>query len=214
MRSSVRISLVLALSTAFADSNIFAQGGTAAARDRDAEIQAALRRHEPGPSHKAAASAFSGTWAARWTVWTAPGQPPSDRATGTATFRMVMGGRFVEGAYRGNGILGKAFEGTLLIGYDAERERFVATWINTFETGVATYEGAGDIDARSGRLMSLQLRGRPSPHPTSPDTTGVRSVFRFDASGTITEETFVVGANGSEYKAVEVIYTRRAARGN
>lgn len=69
---------------------------------QDPQVQAALERQRAGEFHRRL-SVFEGQWRTAWTVWHGPGREPSDRATGTAVFRPILGGRFLEGTYAGEG---------------------------------------------------------------------------------------------------------------
>ena len=178
-----------------------------AVRAQDQQIRAALEAARPGVFHKKL-NAWVGTWSTSWQVWHGPGQPPSDKATGTATFRPILGGRFIEGVYTGKGILKMSFEGRLTFGFDHLKRHYTATWMNTFETGVAIYEGApAEGEPAATPLTRLTLIGRPSPHPKIAAIDS-RATFTFADPDRIIEEQFATDPEGREFKAVEVIYTR------
>jgi hypothetical protein len=61
-------------------------------------------------------------------------------STGTATMRMILGGRWQEHTFRGT-FDGKPFEGRGLTGYDNHKKEFVNYWFDTMGTGASVATG-------------------------------------------------------------------------
>ena len=94
----------------------------------------------PGPSHKRL-DPLVGTFKAKTEFVMAPGVPPMVHE-GTSVNRWVLGGRYLEQAYRGMA-MGMPFEGIGYTGYDNPSKRFVGTWMDTFGTGLMNSVGVG-----------------------------------------------------------------------
>ena len=65
--------------------------------------------------------------------------------TGTATFKMILGGRWQEQTFHGT-FMGKPYEGRGLLGYDNLKQELVGYWLDTMSTSasVSTGQCAGD----------------------------------------------------------------------
>lgn len=76
-----------------------------------------------------------------WTTSTVTmGLPPD---SGKATFKMIYGGRFLEGDHTGI-LMGFPFESKLLMGYDNYKHKFSATFIDNLGTSMRNSEGVLD----------------------------------------------------------------------
>ncbi len=64
--------------------------------------------------------------------WTDPEQP--ELSTGSATFKLLMGGRYLQQRYRGE-YEGEKFEGLGITGYDKIKKKYVSLWIDNMGTG-------------------------------------------------------------------------------
>lgn len=168
-------------------------------------VEQARQRHLPGPHHRAL-DAFLGTWSTEWQIESGP-HSPVETPRGTAVFTRDMEGRFVTGRYEGGPVMGRSFQGRLVLGYDVERSQYVAFWINSFETRIATYAGSAELRA-TGEVGSLVLTGQAPPHPGRLAGAQLRSVFRWEGSNQIVEDGYLVEPDGSERHALRVMYRR------
>jgi hypothetical protein len=94
----------------------------------------------PGASHKRL-DPLVGKFKAKTEFVMAPGVPPMVHE-GTSENRWVLGGRYLEQAYRGS-MMGMPFEGIGYTGYDNPGKRYVGTWMDTFGTGLMNSVGVG-----------------------------------------------------------------------
>jgi hypothetical protein len=92
---------------------------------------------------------FAGSWTAKTTMWTFPGQPPT---TSENTFegRMILGGRFVALDYTGT-MMGRPFEGFQLTGYDNMQKKYLTLWIDN--TSTSFFELAGTREPAEDTLV-------------------------------------------------------------
>ena len=118
----------------------------------------------PGPTKEHAwLQQFAGEWESEAELVMAPGQPPMV-VKGTQAARMVGGFWVMElgqGDFPGMGPVSTV----LTIGYDAARQKFVGTWIDSTNDRLWHYEGGLDP---SGKKLVLETEG---PSPTDPAKT-------------------------------------------
>ncbi len=103
----------------------------------------------PGPEHEKLAE-LVGNWKAEMT---AAGAPSS---TGTSTFRMILGGMWLESDFEGD-FAGQKFSGRGLDSYDAGKQEYVSVWVDSM-TGYPTvfrgnYDKTGKILTMTGESM-------------------------------------------------------------
>jgi hypothetical protein len=82
----------------------------------------------------------------KWTTETKSYYEDPSKATvskGTATFRLVMGGRYLQQTIKGE-MFGMEFRGRGLTGYDKAKKKYVGTWIDNMSTGISTTQGTYD----------------------------------------------------------------------
>jgi hypothetical protein len=80
-----------------------------------------------------------GNWRIRQRDWREAGEPWND-ATGTASFRKILGGRFVVQEIT-TSLQGHPYHGWGVIGYDRDAEKYVAAWMDDFGTSLLRLEG-------------------------------------------------------------------------
>lgn len=117
--------------------------------DETAVMAAYEKAMTPGEDHAKLAE-LVGTWAMTVTLWMQPGAEPIV-TTATNTSKMIMGGRYMLDTVEGIQ-MGMPFTGTGWTGYDNVDERYEATWIDNFGTGIYTYHGQWD-DEVNGIVM-------------------------------------------------------------
>ena len=88
---------------------------------------------------------FAGVWDTSTSIM---GMEPT---LGTATYKMILGNRYLDGTHDGN-FMGIPFEGRLTIGYDNYKHKFLASYIDNLGTSMRPAEGMLN---RKGNLLSL-----------------------------------------------------------
>ncbi|HWN97063.1 MAG TPA: DUF1579 family protein, partial [Methylomirabilota bacterium] len=113
-----------------------------APRRSDGEKDEMLKKMEaagrPGPAHKAL-EAFVGNWKAEVKCWHEPGGQPQV-SQGTAKTRWVLNDRFLEEEFHGE-MMGKAFRGMSLMGFDNTKQTFNSVWVSDMQTSMFISEG-------------------------------------------------------------------------
>ena len=107
---------------------------------QDPKEFAALTR--PGPEHERL-HALAGNWAL--SMDGGPGK-------GTAEFKTILGGRFVTEEVK-LPFGGMTFEWLGVYGYDRQKKKYTAVWVDNLDT--TTESGEGDMDA-AGKVLTLK----------------------------------------------------------
>ncbi len=153
----------------------------------------------PGDAHKMIAKS-DGQWKAEVTVWMAPGAPP-EKSTATATNKMILGGRYQQSTHKGM-FNGMPFEGISTFGYDNAKKVYVSSWIDNMGTGMMNMEGTWD-DA----TKTVNMKGKSVDPGTGKDI-DVREAFKIINDNTQLLEMYMTGADGAEFKTMEIKFTR------
>jgi hypothetical protein len=151
---------------------------------------------EPNAHHQKLAQ-LKGDWKFT-TQWRATAQEKAVESSGTSTFTVLYGGRYVEQRMEGT-VLGKPYEGRGTLGYDNRKNRFVSSWIDNQQTSIITAEGTGNDDG-------IELSASHHIDPSTGDASGGRLVLKLGSSPTL--EWFEVGSDGKEYCASKTTYSR------
>ncbi len=173
--------------------------GLNAQADQEAAMKAWQTYMTPGDAHKMLASA-DGDWTYESTMWMAPGAPP-EKTTGTATNKMVLGGRYQESKFSGT-MMGMPFEGFSLTGYDNARKVFQSSWIDNLGTGLMQMEGKMDPATKT-----IQFNGRMTDPATGKEVK-VRETFAFIDDNTQKMEMFD-SRGAKEFKTMEIVFKRK-----
>ena len=113
---------------------------------------------------------FVGAWKADVAAFCEPGQPPL-KSVGTENVHSI-GDSWVVCESKGT-FMGEPFAGVFTIGYDADKKKFVATWICCMDSHLWTYEGKLD---KAGKVLTLNAEG---PCPDTGETVKVRDTLEF-----------------------------------
>ena len=157
-----------------------------------------MKAATPGPEHQAMAK-LAGKWNLKVTAWMAPGAPPQT-STGTAEFRTILDGRFLEQVAHGD-MGGMPFEGHGLEGYDNVTHERWGTWVDTMTTGVMVMKGkCKDLKkcTTTGKISDAAA-GKAVPVTT---TTTMKD------DNTMVMEMSGPGPGGKVFKTMEIVYTR------
>jgi hypothetical protein len=123
-----------------------AQGAKSPAKQPSFEEQ--LKRTRPGPEHEQLAS-YAGAWDIEVKLG---GGPAALVYQGTADCRMIVGGRFLQIEYRGQGKAGNT-EGTFIVGFDSRHKRYAIVAIDNFGTYFVTSQGRRDESTRKIKML-------------------------------------------------------------
>jgi len=99
----------------------------------------------PGTVHQAFAK-MVGNWKAIVTMYQASGE--QNKSEGSATYEMVLGGRYLKSTFKGN-MMGMPFEGMGLDGYDNATKDYISIWIDNMGTGIMYMKGKYDDDSKT-----------------------------------------------------------------
>ncbi len=199
MNKVVWLAVMLAATTAAADQKAAKKpAAPAAASDHDAMMAEYMKLATPGEQHKWLQDSV-GTWTATGKMYFDPSKPPTE-STGTAVFKSVLGGRFVEEHFTGT-MMGQPFEGQGVTGYDNMKKKFVMSWVDSMGTMMIYVEGTGDAKQRT-------FAGEE----TGPDgkKRAFRWVLKFDSKDKHVMEMYGTGPDGKEVKQMEIVYTRKS----
>jgi hypothetical protein len=145
------------------------------------------RKGQPGPEH-AALHGFVGTW-----VLTAEGA----KAKGSAEIKPILGGRFITEEVK-LPFGGFSMEWLGVYGYDRQKKKYTAVWVDNMDT--TTESGEGDADA-AGKVLTFQGQ-HVDPR------TGKLAAFTWriarESEKRMTIEMFEVGPNGTPHKMLTV----------
>jgi hypothetical protein len=100
----------------------------------------------PGQAHEKL-KAMEGSYKTNTRVWPTPGGQPME-SQGKASFKMILGGRFLQQDFEGQ-MMGMPQMGLGLLGYDNHRKQFMGVWCDTFSTTMYTMAGGLSKDGKS-----------------------------------------------------------------
>ena len=194
---------------AFAALFVLAAAGSpssAQEKSNDAAMQEMMKKYEaamtPGPQHKALA-AMEGTWDAETKMWMGGPSTPPSVTKGTATMKMIFGGRFLQQEATGE-MMGKPFHGIGYTGYDNMNKKFISFWIDEMGTGFSTADGvmnqAGD---------AITFYGKMDEPGTGEHGKNVKFVSRIVGKDKQVFEMYDLSRDDPNSKVMEIVYTRK-----
>lgn len=127
-----------------------------------------------------------------------PTKPSTSK--GSATFRALLGGRYVQQQMRSS-FDGKPFQGIGLSGYDNALKKYVGAWIDDMGTGIMTTSGTYDV-----KTQTFTETGESS---SPAGTMKFKMVSKYLTKDKFTFTMYMI-AEG-EQKMMEITYTRAAA---
>ena len=180
-----------------------AQAGEAdqAAADPDmAAMMAAFEKAGSPGEHHAHLADTVGEWTVAAKIWMAPGAPPTE-ATGTATVKPILGGRYFRMDYDSE-FMGMPFQGIGTDGYDNVAGQHVGTWVDNMSTGILSYAGQCEDGGKRTVTLGEML------DPMTGQLAKMRSVVQMHDDGTMSFTSYNIAADGTESKGMEMTYTR------
>lgn len=155
----------------------------------------------PAAEHK-----FLGTMAGKWNytskMWEGKDAKPEE-TKGTATMKMIMGGRYLQQDVKGMA-MGQPFEGMGLTGFDNLKKRTTSTWMDSMGTAILTGHGTLDMEKKT-----ISETGEFTC-PMEKDQTGeYRSEWLVTDKNNMTFTMYNKMDGKEEFKSMEMIYTRK-----
>jgi hypothetical protein len=144
---------------------------------------------------------MEGNWNATVTSWMDAGAPAMT-SKGTAVNKMLMDGRYLQGAFTGE-FNGMPFQGQSLMAYDNGQKKYVTTWIDNMGTGVMHMTGVWDEATKTVKYEGTTTD--PMTHKAVP----VKQVEKIMGKDSIHTEMYMIGSNGKEFKSMELLYVRK-----
>ena len=187
--------------SARADDPPKAEAKQAPSAAEQAAMEKYMKAATPGPEHQRLAK-LAGKWKLQVTSWFAPGAEPQ-KSEGTAEFKPILGGRFLQQEVHGTMMGDQKFEGMGLEGYDnVTKERF-GTWVDNMSTGATMMRGKCASGAKKCTLkgrMADAMAGKEVP---------ISETFTMTDDNNFTFQMYGPGPDGKSFKTLEITYTRQ-----
>jgi hypothetical protein len=151
---------------------------------------------KPGPEF-APLKHLEGTWDATIHM---NGMPESK---GTVTYRMGLGGLWLEGDFHGQ-FGGAPFQGKGLDTYDAAKKKYVSVWVDSMAPTPMISEGTYDQEKHE-MVMTTDYPGPDGKLAKH------RMVAKHTDPNTIEWKMYVAGKNGGETEMMKITYHRRTS---
>jgi hypothetical protein len=166
-----------------------------------ADMAVYMKYAQPGEHHEHL-KATVGTWETSAKAWPAPGAEPMTMS-GTMESHWILGGRFLQSTYSGS-IMGTEFTGMAIDGYDNFQKKYVGSWRDTMGTMTMLFEGHCEQDGKV-RIMIGEF-----VDPASGQKMKNKGVTTILDENTYRYESYMVLPDGSEFKNMELVATRKS----
>jgi hypothetical protein len=186
--------------------------------EQEKASQRLIESRRPG-EHRRSLDVLIGNWTTTWKIWQKPGAEP-DVTNGRTRFTWGPKRRFVQGNFSGTlkgAVAGKQgpphdfpFTGVFTLEYDTTALQYKSTWTNSVERSKVNSNGIARANAAF-RISSVELRGFCECQAGGGEL-AFRSVIDISNPNRVTEEGFTFDAQGKEFKATEITYTRIGSR--
>lgn len=167
--------------------------------DNETLIATFVRHAMPGTQHRLL-QRMAGQWKLKVRYKMTADAPPVE-SEGTCTRKWILGGRFLLEEFDG-GSLAVPFQGLALYGYDTFEKKYTSIWVDTTSTAITTSLGICADDCRR-----IQFAGRHGD-PWSGTKRASRGETRFVSDAEHVLELYETGADGREYRVLDITYTR------
>jgi len=155
---------------------------------------------QPGPEHERLKK-FEGVWHAEVSIYfNGPDAEPM-RSTGTMTNTSILGGRFIQHDYPGDG--DEPFFGVGHFGFNRSSGKYQGTWLDIMSTEITTDEGDYDEASNTYNMCGTVF------HPALGRTITKRSAVRVESDNRHVMEQFFPGPDGKDVRMISIIYTRK-----
>jgi hypothetical protein len=169
------------------------------AADQKAMMDAWMKYATPGEMHKKMA-AMEGSWTVKVSQWMAPGAP-AEESTGTAEFKMILGGRYLSQTFAGT-MMGQPFNGFGVSGYDNAKKASQSVWMDTVGTGILEMAGNWSADGTLTETGSMDdfMTGKPM---------SFKAVTHMTDNDHMHFEMWGSAPDGKMFKNLDIAYTRK-----
>lgn len=157
----------------------------------------------PGPHHKNFEQ-FVGKW--NYTMeWQMTPEMPAESSTGTAEYKLIMDGRFLQEDVTGPGMdpNGPAMRGTSVLGYNNTTKRYESIWFDNHGTGMMVFTGTCSEDGKT-----ITMSGEYADPMADGKLKKARTVAKVVDKDKHTFEFFEPGPDGKEFRCMLITYTR------
>lgn len=176
-----------------------AQDGGQEAMDMDAMMAAMQKYAVPGPEHEHLKK-LVGDWNITSQFFMAPDTPPTE-GTGTATFEMILDGRWVKQTVQAD-FMGQTMHGIGYTGYDRFKQQYISTWMDNMSTSMMVSHGECEGDVCTFHCeMDDFMTGRSNVE--------VKQVARWIDDDTHTFAMYEIHPDGTEQINMEITYKRK-----
>ena len=125
----------------------------------------------------------------------------TESGTGTMTYKMGLGGRWLIGDFEGE-FGGMKFQGKFLDTYDPATKKYRSIWVDSFSTAPRIMEGNVDKD---NKVMTMTGEG---PWQQG-ETAKFKSITEIKDADTVNFSLFMVDKDGKEQPMVKIMYKRK-----
>ncbi|MGE3973513.1 MAG: DUF1579 domain-containing protein [Bdellovibrionales bacterium] len=156
----------------------------------------------PGPQHKTLAG-MVGHWTYTSKMWMSAAAAPQE-SKGTANFKMIMGGRYLQQNVKGKAMMNMPFDGMALTGYNNLKKNFETLWIDSMGTGMT--QGTSTFDEKT---STFSENGTYTCPQESDKVREYRAEWKLIDKNNMIYSMFGPGDDGKEYKHMEMTYKRK-----
>lgn len=167
------------------------------APDEAAMMAAYAAASTPGEPHERLASSV-GTWNMEVKMWMGPGEPSVSE--GTAKRYMILGDRILVEEVSAS-MMGEAFKGYGMTGYDNVTDTYWGTWNDSMTTGISVSHGTFDAETSTYTFLG------DSHDPMTGEVIKNRGVIHLKDGREVME--YFETRDGHETKTMEIVYTRK-----
>lgn len=187
-RITLTLCSILLLTTA---GNLFAQSAD--------EMKVWQEFMTPGAMHKWLAK-YNGTWDVEMTSYMDPANPVKSKGTGV--YSSIMNGLYQVGDFNSS-MMGMAFQGHSITGYDNAKKVFVSTWVDNFGSGIIYMTGTFNEATKT-----LNLKGTQTDPMTGKDAV-IREEMKIINDDTYNLLMYGNGPDGKEMLFMSGVFKRK-----
>jgi hypothetical protein len=159
-----------------------------------------MKHTQPGEGHKML-SEMTGRWSYTMKWWATPSAKP-DESKGTATGKMILGGRFLQQEVSSK-VNGQPFNGMGITGFDSFRNEYQSMWIDSMSTHMMMSSGSYDANTRT-----LKETGNMTDLMAGMKDRWFRTELNMKDKNAYTYAMYSKDAAGAEFKMMEIEYKK------
>ncbi len=169
--------------------------------DEQAMMQKWMEAATPGAAHKPL-DVCVGKWETSTSIWASGADKPPTVTKGTAEFKWILGGRFLQEDMQGQ-MMGQPYSGFGITGYDNFNKKYTMFWVDNSST--ASFTADGTVDG-TGKIFTYY--GKMDEPMTGEHGKTVKYVSRVVDANKHTFEIFDLSRPEPDTRMVEITYTR------